>query len=187
MAKDAAEIVVGGTGAIYVAPAGTPLPTDIDEALNGAFVELGFTDEDGATFRDGKTTERVGVWQRFHPARIIVTERSAVASFNLRQWSEATVELAFGGGTFTPTANGQMYEPPDPQELDERAMVVQVEDGTKKARICIANGLVTEDVETNFARTSAADLPIAFEALATDDDEKPWYLLGNDAFWNEAS
>lgn len=187
MTQTAEELFVGATGSVHVAPAGTPMPSDVDEALNGAFVELGFTNEEGAKFRDGKTTARVGVWQRFNPARIIVTERSSVVNFALRQWNRDTVELAYGGGTFSATANGTKYEPPDPAELDERALVLRVVDGLKVVRFCIPNGLVTEDVESDFMRTDAADLPIAFEALATDDDDKPWFLLGNDEFWNEAS
>lgn len=185
--NDAKEILVGGNGAVYIAPAGTTMPDDIDDTLDSAFVELGYLSEDGPTFTEGKTTEDVRVWQRFHPARKIVTERSAVAAFVMRQWSEDTVVFAFGGGEITDTDNGKRYDPPAPADLDENAMVVEVRDGDKKVRICISNGIVTENVEANFSSQSAADLPISFEALATDDEAEPWYILGNDEFWNEAS
>lgn len=49
-------------GGLYVAPAGTPLPDDVDEPLNAAFKSLGYVSSDGVTIAiDGSTTP-IEVW-----------------------------------------------------------------------------------------------------------------------------
>lgn len=45
------------TGAALVAPQGTPLPTAIDDALNSAFIDLGFVGEDGITETSERSTD----------------------------------------------------------------------------------------------------------------------------------
>ncbi len=180
MANDADAIVVAGTGRVLAAPVGTAAPADLTTAYGAAWVEMGFTNENGVTFSDGKTVEDIAVWQGFYPVRQIVTAREGSVAFGLRQWDKFTVPLAFGGGVIsTPTAGVFKYEPPEAGTLDERALSVEITDGIKKFRFFVPKGLVREGVETNFTRTSAADLPITMGVLGTDS-AKPWYFLTND-------
>lgn len=51
--------VVGG---LYVAPFGTTLPEDVDEALDAAFVNLGFISADGVTITVDSSTNPIEVW-----------------------------------------------------------------------------------------------------------------------------
>lgn len=49
-------------GGLYVAPAGTPLPADVDEPLDAKFKSLGYVSSDGVTIAiDGSTTP-IEVW-----------------------------------------------------------------------------------------------------------------------------
>lgn len=50
------------TGAVSVAPVGTPLPTDAITALNQAFMELGYLSEDGFTNANTKSSDDVKAW-----------------------------------------------------------------------------------------------------------------------------
>lgn len=50
------------TGAIFRAPIGTPLPTSATEALDAAFLELGYVSEDGVTNNNTATTETTYDW-----------------------------------------------------------------------------------------------------------------------------
>lgn len=186
MGKDVDEIVVGANGTVWVAPVGTAAPADESAAPGAGWVDLGFTSEDGVTLSDAKTFERIPVWQLFYAARIIVTERDLNLSFNLRQWSGVKVKLAFGGGEVTePTSGKFKYTPPSPADIDERALLLDWSDGTKKYRLVQPRGMVTEAVETNLVRTAAADLPITFGLLGTDGVD-PWYLLTNDPAFADA-
>ena len=49
-------------GAVFVAPAGTPLPTDATTELSEAFVCVGFVDPDGVTVTPTETANDVTEW-----------------------------------------------------------------------------------------------------------------------------
>lgn len=186
MPNDVDEIVVGADGAIWVAPVGTAAPADESAAPAAGWVELGLASEDGATFRDGKTLEVIPVWQLFHAARRIVTARDTSVSFVLRQWNDANVPLAFGGGAVTVAAAGHFkYDPPAAGEIDERSLLLDWHDGAKDYRLVIVRGMVTENVETKLVKNAASDLPITF-AVNGSDAGSPWYLLTNDPALNPA-
>ena len=182
MTKNVDEIVVGANGSLWVAPVGTAAPADETAAPGVGWVDLGYASEDGVTVTDSKTLESIPVWQLFYPARRIVTERDLALSFVLRQWNGENVKLAFGGGEVTepvPASGSYKYTPPDPEAIDERALMIDWADGTKHYRLVLTRGMVTENVETNLVRTAAADLPITF-GLIGDDTGEPWYLLTDD-------
>lgn len=181
MAQTADEIVVGSDGQIYVAPVGTTEPSDADDPLNAAFAVLGYTSEDGVTISDGKTVENIGAWQSFYTLRSIVTAREFNVSFVLRQWNRDQVSLAFGGGEFIETGAFTRYNPPDPSELDLRALVVDWQDGDEDFRLVVPKCLAIETVETQISRTAAADLPITMRVLAPSAGSQPWYLMTTSA------
>ena len=65
MPNDATSVGVGKpkvTGAIFVAPVGTPLPTDATTALNEAFECIGYVSEDGVTIEEERDTEDMVAW-----------------------------------------------------------------------------------------------------------------------------
>ena len=130
---------------------------------------------------DGKTIVDVAAWQSFYAVREIISAREFSRAFVLRQWDRYTIGLAFGGGTFTDQGGGlTKYEPPDPSTLDERACIVDWQDGMKDYRLVVPRCVVTENVETNLTRTAAADLPITLRVLAPTAGADPWYCLTND-------
>lgn len=179
--QDPDQIVVAANGDVYVAAVGTTAPTDITDAISSEWTKLGLITEDGVTFKDGKTIEPIKSWQLFYPGRRIVTEKEATISFVLQQWAEATVVLAFGGGTVSsPVAGAYRYTPPtDPSVRDERACLIAWVDGTKSYRLIVPRVEVVEDVETNLVRTSEAGLPIGL-AVNGDEGVAPWYLDTDD-------
>lgn len=182
MAKSTSQIVIGANGSVFVAPVGTTAPADIATAWAAAWVDLGYASEDGVTFRDSKSTERINVWQMFHAARHIVTEVDTSASFVLRQWSKDTVPFAFGGGTITTTAGPPahyLYTPPSPEVIQEKAVGIEWIDGTKTYRLVLPRVMVTEGVETNLTRTGPSDLPITVSVMGTDG-ATGWTLRTND-------
>lgn len=180
MALASEQLVVAGVGHIYVAPEGTAMPTSLSDALNAAFVEIGYTTDDGAKFTDAKSVNAIRGWQSFYPIRHHVTERDAMLEFTLQQWNENTVPLAFGGGSITePTAGEYRYAPPPPETVDVRAMVLDIADGDRNFRIGIPKGFVTSNTETSFLRTGPSLLPITFGVMA-EDLADPWFLDTDD-------
>lgn len=180
--NEASELVVAGNGQIYVAPVGTALPAGPSTALNAAFIGLGYTTEDGASFSVSPNIEEFRAWQSRQPVRREMTEQDMQVSFALEQWNEETVPLAFGGGEITSVSGGYKYTPPAATDaLDERAMVIDADDGDRRVRIVIPRGNVTDAVETTFQRSELAVLPITFQALAPDDESASWYALFDDS------
>lgn len=49
-------------GAVYRAPLGTALPTNAVDALDAAFVDLGFISEDGVTSSNSRESEEIKAW-----------------------------------------------------------------------------------------------------------------------------
>lgn len=180
MAQDTDQIRVAPNGNVYVAPVGTAAPVEPATAPSGTWVQLGLTNEDGVVFMDGKSITDIMVWQQFYAARKVVESKEASVAFQLAQWSPDTVKLAFGGGavTATPGTNAR-YAPPAPEVIDERALMVDWQDGSIHYRIVIPRGMVTENVETTFKRTDAAWLPITFGVIG-EAGVDPWYLLTDD-------
>ena len=161
--NNASELVVAGNGQVYVAPVGTTLPTSPTAALNAAFVGLGYITEDGATVTVSPDIAEFNAWQSRSPIRREKTGQAVTVAFQLMQWDEDTVPLAFGGGAITGSAGNWRYDlPADDAALDERALVLDASDGTTHYRWVFPKGNVTEAVEAQFSRANPAVLPITF-------------------------
>ena len=187
MSKSTDQIIVGANGTVRVAPVGATEPADISAAWDAAWTDLGYTSEDGVKFRDTKSVESIPVWQLFYPARRVISERDFMVEFALRQFAGSQVEFAFGGGAVTEDAAGKYrYSPPAPEVIDDRALGIEWLDGDYSFRLIVPRGMVSEDVETQLARATAADLPITFGVIGEDGVE-PWYLLTDHPAFVEAT
>ncbi len=184
MANTPQEIIIAGNGTLYSAPEGTPLPANLTDTLDPAFKDVGYMTEDGAQFTDSKTTNNVRAWQSFYPVRTHITERSGMIETSLMQWNEGNMVLAYGGGGIIEPVPGEYrYEPPEPEELAINALVLDMVDGDRNFRIVVARAFVTSDVESTFAKTGPALLPITFEVLDAGAGVKPWTIDSDDPAW----
>lgn len=188
---DADEVVVGADGRVFVAPEGTAVPDDL-ASLSNTWINLGYVSEEGITFKNGQEVEDIPAWQSFYSIRKVVSGKSTGVEFVLKQWNSDTLKLAFGGGDVVDNDpnDAVIYVPPAPGVMDNRAMIIEWEDGLSSYRLVMPRGMVSGEAETNIVRTSAADLPIAFdvtpsgvaEALSTPPTAnelatQPWYLI----------
>ncbi len=189
MPQDTDEILVAAKGNIYIAPVGTSLPATEVATLNGSFIDLGYTTEEGTSLTYGQTTEDIGAWQSPDPVRRIRTGTSMTVTFNLLQFNRLSFSLAFGGGTWSnASATSWRYDPPDSDDgLAEYAMVVDWQDGSKKTRLVVERGTVSEDVSTSLVRTNAAVLPISLKALKPDSSNSAWYSVTGDTEFGTTS
>jgi hypothetical protein len=183
-----AEVVVGGSGAVWVAPAdtvGLTLPTINSPFVtpHAAFKKVGFVTEDGINFTDGVTKEDIKAWQSLYPIRKITTEKNSSVEFAMQQWNETTLTTAFGGGTIAELGGNTKYYPPAPGAEAVLALLIDWVDGLNNFRLVMPRGQVSGEVSVNVTRTTSADLPVSFEATpagapqAGVDSSQPWYLL----------
>ena len=175
------EIIIAGTGTIYHAIEGTPIPAYLTDALDPAFQAVGFTTDAGAKFTDEKTTAQVRPWQSFYPVRTHITERRATIEATLLQWNEPNMIVAYGGGGITQPQPGEYrYHPPAPEELAILAIVIDFTDGAKNYRFTAGRAFVTSNTETTWAKSGPALLPITFEVLAPAGAGDPWTIDSDD-------
>ena len=180
--NDASEIIVAGSGEVYVAAVGTALPTTATETLNAAFVGLGYHTEDGVSISVSPTVEEFMAWQSRQAIRREMTAQEIQVSFSLQQWNEETLPLAFGGGAISSVSGGYRYDfPTDTASLVEKAMIVDCVDGSENHRFVFTRGTVVEAVETQFSRGATALLPITFKVLGPEAGGAPGYYLTDSA------
>jgi hypothetical protein len=182
--QDPAELVVAGTGDIYVAPVGSTLPVDPEDALSASYVKLGYTNEDGLTLHRTPQVEEFMAWQSRSPVRRELVGQEIMLSFALEQWNSRNVTFAFGGGEVVDLGGGvHRYNfVDDDDQLEENTLVADFRDGDKHYRIVFPRGNVTEDTETNLVRSALAVLPVGFKALKPADEVTAYLLTDDPAF-----
>lgn len=173
MALNADELVVASNGNVYTAPTGSTLPDYISTALDAAWVDLGYTDEDGVQFTASQDSTDVYGWQSFTPLRRILTGKTFEFSFNLHQWNEDTLPFVFGGNTVTePDSTSQPgeyeFEIPDDAQA-EVGLIIEAVDGARNYRIVVPRGTVTDIGAVQLSRSGSSILPVTFAALKDDD------------------
>ncbi|MFF1633973.1 hypothetical protein [Leifsonia sp. NPDC058248] len=99
---DPSQIRVAGSGALWKAPAGTPLPADSTTAWNPAFANLGYA-TDGFTLKQNLKTKPITGWQSLEPLRLINTDLDRSFSFENIESDKQNLSLAFGGATVNNT------------------------------------------------------------------------------------
>ena len=160
------HVVVAGTGSVYVAPEGTPLPTDL-APLAAPWTDVGYCDEDGVTFTFSREQEEVNAWQSAEPVRVLVTSEPKTIAFNLLEFDRDSILLAFRGGQFTGAAAPYVYTPPDSGTTDVRALVIDGKDGASTFRFAFPRVSLSGDVEWQLVRTDALKLTMEFSVLAS--------------------
>lgn len=97
------QVRVAGTGAILRGPAGSTAPTDSTTAWAAGWQNLGYANDGFTTTPNFKATQVRG-WQSRGVLRNITTEFDFKFGFELLQTNVATLALAWGNATVTPTA-----------------------------------------------------------------------------------
>jgi hypothetical protein len=177
--NDPTETVIAGTGQAYIAATGTALPTTEDTTLNTAFSGLGYHTEEGVAIKNAPEIKEFGAWQSAYAIKTKRVKEQFEISLAMLQFTEINIPAAFGGGTVSEVSTGHYkFTPPDENDsVFERALVVDVDDGSTRLRFVIPRATVVEGVETSFSRDEMAILPITFRALEPDDGTPAWHLL----------
>lgn len=179
---DETEVRKGLTGNLYSAPLGTTMPTNTTIAMSSvdaAWVELGYTSEDGLSMSTDNTTEGHTPWQALRPVRYDTTNRSEMFTFTLWQRNAETLRQAFGGGTVVAgTGDDVIYTPPSSAAQFERAYVFEVIDGDIIDRYLCQRGTPTLNGDVPFTKADITQFEIQVTVLDSAGDS--WSLITND-------
>jgi hypothetical protein len=167
-----ANVMVGVTGGAYVAPEGTPLPTDAATALNGAFTEVGYLSEDGVSQSISEDITDLVAWQNSDVVRKIQTSHDLTYSFTMIETSDVTLETFYGN-----YAAGAVEI--NATQLPRQPWVLSVVDGDDLLRIVIPDGQITERGDLVFQNGDAVGYPITITCFPDDDGNKAYlYVSG---------
>lgn len=166
-----------GAGTLYVAPIGTPEPTNITGVWNVAWVQLGYTDS-GHVFTSGMTTTQILAAESYFPLTNIVTAKDSKVAFSLLQITAANLSTAFNGGTITSSgAAGVTYDPPAPGTEVRCMLGWQSLDGTE--RMIFRQCFQTDASAITRSKSAAAMIPVNFDLeLPAGGNLQPWRWIG---------
>ncbi len=167
-------------GAIFSAPVGTALPTDATTPLNSAFVNLGYTSEDGLTNANSPSSETVKAWGG-DTVLVLQTEKPDTFNYTLIEATNINVLKEVYGAEnvsgnldtgITIRANAKPHEP--------RVLVFELILKDALKRIVIPSGQVSEVGEIVYQDGDAIGYPTTLTALpyaAYDGDTHREYII----------
>jgi len=99
-----AQVTVGAakvTGAIWVAPKNTTLPTDATTALASAYKLLGFTSDAGVTISENDSSQDLIAWEGRTKVYNVKTEYYETVAFTPIQCNAEVLKLTYGSSNVT--------------------------------------------------------------------------------------
>jgi hypothetical protein len=158
MVLTAANVRVGVSGEIFVAPTGSTAPTTASAQPAAAFIGFGYVSEDGVTETFDRSSDDIKAWQNAATVRSVVTDAAITYQFTLIETTVATVGFA-NGTTVTQTAAHGTYTIDPSSTGGRKSFIIDVIDGANLKRIYIAEGELTERGDTVYASGE----PIGYE------------------------
>lgn len=125
---DASQVTLGSalaTGAIYVAPQGTTLPTDATTALGSTFKLLGFTSDAGVQLNESRSTNAINAWEGRTQVYNAVTEYYEQLVFMPIQCNADVLKLVWGEDNVTTAQDGTILAKHTGANLDPVCIVIE--------------------------------------------------------------
>lgn len=170
MALSASNVRTAISGAVYYAPTGTTVPTSATEALNVAFVDLGFASSDGIESALDKSTSKIVAFQNAATVRETVTEATHTYTLTLIETKQEVLEAFFG----TTMVDGAIDIVPS--ATTKGVFVVDIIDGTNAQRDVVFNGEIIAVEAQTFANGEAVSYGITINAYPVDGKTATRYL-----------
>ena len=124
---DASQVTVGSalaTGAIFVAPKGTALPSDATTKLAAAFAALGFTSDAGVTIAESAESSDIIAWEERTTVHTVKTSYKETISFMPIQCNEDVAKLTWGSDNVT-VSSGKIAAKHSGKTLDPVVIVIE--------------------------------------------------------------
>lgn len=147
MAVDADNVSFGkpkATGAVYVAPAGTTVPTTAWESLDAAFKNMGYVSEDGLVNSVEADTENVNAWGG---DLVLVGQTTFTEMFtvNLLETQAEALKVYYGEDNVVEEGDGSLTVTQTSEMLPNVVVVFDlVMTGGRIKRIVIANAQIAD-------------------------------------------
>ena len=184
--NDSSKVSFGkpkATGAVWIAPAGTALPTDGTTTLAAAFKGLGYVSEDGMVNGVETDTESVKAWG----GDTVLTDQTSFAetfTINQIETNEETLKFYYGPDNVTvDSETGAITVRQNAKALPEHVIVFEtVMTGNRVKRIVIPRGKIADrSGEITYVDNKAIAYPCkiaAFPSSVDGDYHKEYIATG---------
>lgn len=166
------------TGAIMVAPLGSPLPASVDDLIDSAFVDCGYISEDGLTLTPELSMTEIRDWGGDVVRRLVETFQNTLnwafletnENSTKAYWGDSNVEVvaatADTGEALAIKVNGN--------ESPHKSWLFNIKDGDRRMRIVVPDGQIGEREAQTYTKSGAITYGVT---LSTYPDEE-----GNNAY-----
>jgi hypothetical protein len=171
-------------GAVFVAPAGTSLPTDATTALGDAFVNVGLISEDGVTISRSEDSSDFRDWE----GNVVASENGNFAEtmkMTFIETNETTMGLVWGGENVTAGDNGGLAMVHAGGVDDEHVLVVEVKlRGGKRRRNVVPRAKLSSVDDVTYKRDALISYSCTFKDLSDDAGAASYEYVGTEAVDN---
>lgn len=164
---DASNVSFGkpkAIGGVWIAPAGTTLPTDGSTALAAAYVNMGYISEDGYVISTETDTQEIKAWG----GDTVLTGQSSFSeshTVNFIETNVNTLKAIYGASNVT-TASNVITVKSTSKELPECVLVVELLlTGGRVRRVVVPHAKIADrSMEITFSDDEAITYPAKFSA-----------------------
>lgn len=167
---NAEQVTVGSaaaTGAIFVAPTTTALPTDATTALSG-FTLLGFTSDAGVQITESGSTQSIYAWEGRTKVYETRTEYTEQIIFTPIQCNSDVADLIWGSDMVTVDASGNITAKHHGKTMDPVHIVIETVPRTGIVKRFCQKAQLTERGEQTMNGTQIDGRQLTFSNLADE-------------------
>jgi hypothetical protein len=139
------------TGAIFIAPVGTTLPTDSTTALNSAFVELGYASDAGVVNSESRETETIKAWGGDTVLKPFTGKEDTFQFTLIEALNVNALKLVYGDSNVTGDLTNGISIKSAAEDLDYHSFVIEMVLNGAVKRIVIPSAKVTEVGDITYA------------------------------------
>ena len=171
--NDATNVTVGKPkvgGAVHWAPLGTSLPTAATEALDSAFVNLGYVSEDGLKNNNSPESDTVKAWGG-DTVLTIQTDRPDTFGLTLIEaLNENVLKVIYGSNNVSNDGDDNLTIKATAAEMAAGCWVFDmIVKGGRAKRIVVPNGTITEVGEISYKDDDAVGYAITITDVPDSD------------------
>lgn len=153
------------TGAIFIAPVGTTLPTDSTTALNSAFVELGYASDAGVVNSESRETETIKAWGGDTVLKPFTGKEDTFKFTLIEALNVNALKLVYGDSNVTGDLTNGISIKSAAEDLDYHSFVIEMVLNGAVKRIVIPSAKVTEVGDITYADGEAIGYDTTLSAV----------------------
>jgi hypothetical protein len=166
--SDAANVNAGKpslSGAVWVAPLGTTLPTDAVTAKDNAFVEVGYISSDGVTNSNSIESSDVKAWGGDTVLTLSTSKTDTFAFTMIESDNVQALKVAFGDSNVTQASNNITVKANNSAQPGHAYIIEMIGQDNLARRVVIPNGSVSAVGDVVYKDDTPIGYPITLTAV----------------------